>query len=96
MTPSMPAKLVCAALRMAIAQRRPAAGLVVHSDRGSQYASDAYRTLLAQHGLRASMSRKGNCWDNAVMERCFLNLKMERIWQRDYANHGDALLQTVG
>ncbi|WP_275661630.1 IS3 family transposase [Laribacter hongkongensis] len=90
MAPGMPAGLVCAALRMAIAQRRPAAGLVVHPDRGSQYASDAYHTLLARHGLRASMSRKGNCWDNAVMERFFLDLKMERIWQRDYANHGEA------
>lgn len=90
MAPGMPAERVCAALRMAIAQRRPAAGLVVHSDRGSQYASDAYRTLLARHGFRASMSRKGNCWDNAVMERFFLNLKMERVWQRDYANHTEA------
>ena len=75
---------------MAIAQRRPAPGLIVHSDRGSQYASEAYRTLLARHGARASMSRKGNCWDNAVMERFFLNLKMERVWQRDYANHAEA------
>ncbi len=90
MAPSMPAELVCAALRMAIAQRRPAPGLIVHSDRGSQYASEAYRTLLARHGARASMSRKGNCWDNAVMERFFLNLKMERVWQRDYANHAEA------
>jgi transposase InsO family protein len=46
--------------------------------------------LLERHGLRASMSRKGNCWDNAVMERFFLNLKMERVWQRDYANHAEA------
>jgi transposase InsO family protein len=90
MAPSMPAELVCAALQMAISQRNPAPGLIVHSDRGSQYASDAHRALLARHGLRASMSRKGNCWDNAVMERFFLNLKMERVWQRDYANHADA------
>ena len=46
--------------------------------------------MLERHGLRASMSRKGNCWDNAVMERFFLNLKMERVWQRDYANHAEA------
>lgn len=91
MAPSMPAELVCSALQMAIAQRRPAPGLIVHSDRGSQYASDAHRTLLARHGLRASMSRKGNCWDNAVMERFFLNLKMERVWQREYANHAEAV-----
>jgi len=91
MAPSMPAELVCAALQMAIAQRQPAAGLVVHSDRGSQYASAAHRAVLERHGLVMSMSRKGNCWDNAVMERFFLNLKMERVWQRDYANHAEAM-----
>lgn len=90
MAPNMPAELVCAALRMAIAQRQPPAGLVVHSDRGSQYASDAHRALLARHGFLGSMSRKGNCWDNAVMERFFLNLKMERVWRRDYANPEEA------
>lgn len=91
MAPSMPADLVCTALQMAITQRQPAPGLVVHSDRGSQYASEAHRALLARHGLVGSMSRKGNCWDNAVMERFFLNLKMERVWQRDYANHAEAM-----
>jgi transposase InsO family protein len=91
MAPNMPAELVCSALQMAIAQRQPSAGLIVHSDRGSQYASDAHRALLNRHDLRASMSRKGNCWDNAVMERFFLNLKMERVWQHDYANHAEAM-----
>lgn len=91
MAPTMPAELVCSALQMAIAQRCPAPGLIVHSDRGSQYASEAHRALLDHHGLRASMSRKGNCWDNAVMERFFLNLKTERVWQRDYANHAEAM-----
>lgn len=91
MAPNMPAELVCSALQMAITQRQPPAGLIVHSDRGSQYASHAHRALLARHGLQASMSRKGNCWDNAVMERFFLNLKMERVWQRDYANHTEAM-----
>lgn len=91
MAQSMPADLVCAALQMAIAQRNPSPGLIVHSDRGCQYASDAHSALLARHGLRASMSRKANCWDNAVMERFFLNLKMERVWQRDYANHAEAI-----
>ena len=90
MAPTMPAELVCSALQMAITQRCPPPGLIVHSDRGSQYASEAHRSLLERHGLRASMSRKGNCWDNAVMERFFLNLKMERVWQRDYANHAEA------
>lgn len=91
MAPTMPAELVCTALQMAIVQRQPSAGLVVHSDQGSQYASEAYRTLLNDYGLIGSMSRKGNCWDNAVMERFFLNLKRERVWQRDYANHAEAV-----
>lgn len=90
MAPSMPAKLVCDALNMAVQQRRPAPGLIVHSDRGSQYASELYQDLLAEHGFVCSMSRKGNCWDNAVAERFFLNLKMERVWQRQYANHTEA------
>ena len=91
MAPSMTAKLSCTALQMAITQRKPPPGLLVHSDRGSQYASELHRALLRRHGLQASMSRKGNCWDNAVMERFFLNLKMERVWQRDYANHAEAI-----
>jgi putative transposase len=90
MAGDMQATLVCQALQMAIVQRQPAAGLIVHSDRGSQYASAAHQAMLAKHGLVGSMSRKGNCWDNAVMERFFLNLKMERVWQRDYANHAEA------
>lgn len=90
MAPTMPAQLVCDALNMAIVQRRPAPGLIVHSDRGSQYASESYQDLLTKHGFVCSMSRKGNCWDNAVAERFFLNLKMERVWQRQYANHAEA------
>lgn len=90
MAPSMPAELVCSALQMAIYQRQPPPGMIVHSDRGSQYASEAHRALISRHALRASMSRKANCWDNAVMERFFLNLKMERVWQQDYANHAEA------
>jgi len=89
MSPTMHTELVSRALLMAIGQRKPAAGLILHSDRGSQYASHEYQNLLKQHGIICSMSRKGNCWDNAVMERFFLNLKMERVWQRDYANHLD-------
>ena len=90
MANAMPAGLVCAALQMAIAQRNPPPGLIVHSDRGTQYASAEHQALLKKHGLVGSMSRKGNCWDNAVMERFFLNLKMERVWQKDYANHAEA------
>ena len=96
MSKAMPATLVCAALQMAIVQRNPAAGLIVHSDRGTQYASTEHQALLAKHGLNGSMSRKGNGWadfgfcHNAVMERFFLNLKMERVWHKDYANHTEA------
>jgi putative transposase len=91
MAPSMHAELVCAALQLAISQRQPAPGLIVHSDRGSQYARALHQALLARHGLLASMSRKANCWDNAVMERFFLSLKTERVCQRDYANHAEAM-----
>jgi transposase InsO family protein len=91
MAPSMPAKLVCDALNMAIRPRQPNLGLIVHSDRGSQYASESYQKLLSKHGFACSMSRKGNCWDNVVAERFFLNLKMERVWQRQYANHAEAM-----
>lgn len=87
---TMPAALVCRALRTAITQRRPPRGLIVHSDRGSQYASAEHLALLDAHGAHCSMSRVGNCWDNAVVERFFLSLKMERVWQRDYANHAEA------
>ena len=90
MSPAMPAELVCRALQMAIGHRQPTVGLILHSDRGSQYASHEYQALLRQHAIICSMSRKGNCWDNAVMERFFLNLKMERVWQRDYANQLEA------
>lgn len=86
----MPASLVCDALRMALNRRQPPSGLLLHSDQGCQYTSDAWQRLLADHRIRASMSRRGNCWDNAVVERFFLNLKMERVWQRRYANHGEA------
>jgi len=91
MAPNMPAGLVCTALQMAIAQRQPPPGLIVHSDRGSQYASDEYRRIIENNGFVGSMSRKGNCWDNSVMERFFLNLKMERVWRRQYANHMEAI-----
>ena len=87
----MRASLVCSALNMAIIARQPASGVFVHTDQGSQYASDDYCALLAKHQLMASMSGKGNCYDNAVMERFFLNLKMERVWQTYYANHQEAI-----
>jgi transposase InsO family protein len=91
MASHMQASLVCEAVQMAIGCRNPTPGVLMHTDRGSQYASEAHTRLLAKHGLVPSMSRKGNCWDNAVTERFFLNLKMERVWQRQYANQGEAL-----
>ncbi len=57
----------------------------------TQYASTEYQVLLKKYGLIGSISRKGNCWDNAVMERFFLSLKMERVWQKDYASHSEAV-----
>jgi len=80
----MKARLVTDALRMALWQRRPDAGLIVHSDRGSQYASKAYRGLLEANAFVGSMSRKGDCWDNAVAESFFASLKKERVQWRHY------------
>jgi putative transposase len=79
----MKAQLVCDALTMAIWQRRPQAGLVVRSDRGSQYASKDYRRLLKAYGFIGSMSRKGDCWDT-VAESFFGCLKQERVHWRNY------------
>ena len=73
----MTTALVTRALTMAVNLRNPPPGLMHHSDRGSQYASKAYQRLLQQHGMVCSMSRKGNCWDNAPTERFFSSLKRE-------------------
>ena len=72
--------LVCLALERAVVKRRPAAGLILHSDRGAQYTSGDYRALAKSYHMRQSMSRKGNCWDNAVAESFFRSLKVERIY----------------
>jgi transposase InsO family protein len=77
--------LALEALGMALARRRPPRGLVHHSDRGSQYASAAYQTRLAQHGIQGSMSRRGNCWDNAVAESFFATLKVELVHHVSWA-----------
>ncbi len=87
----MTADLVCTALQVAIHTRQPPKGLIMHTDRGSQYCSQQYQDLLSQHGIVCSMSHQGLCYDNAVMERFFLNLKMERVWQQYYANHQEAI-----
>jgi putative transposase len=84
MADHMRAELVTQALAMAIGQRQPAAGLIMHTDRGSQYGADSYRQLLTQHGMQPSMSRKGNCWDNAVAESFFHTLKTELIYLEDF------------
>ncbi|HWM23574.1 MAG TPA: IS3 family transposase [Chthoniobacterales bacterium] len=84
------ARLVIAALRMALLQRRPKAALVIHSDRGMQFASAAYRQVLAQHGLIASMSRKGNCYDNAFIESFWSSLKYELVYHQRLATLAEA------
>lgn len=83
-------KLVKDALKLAVAQRQPSPGLVHHSDRGSQYASADYRVLLTAWGMVASMSRKGNCYDNAPMESFFGTLKTERVHHRRYRTRAEA------
>ena len=79
MADHMRAELVCDALRMALLSRRPPAGLIFHSDRGSQYTSSEFRGLLAEHRVRQSLSRPRQCWDNAVAESFFATLKTELI-----------------
>ncbi|MGH7261739.1 MAG: IS3 family transposase [Nitrospiraceae bacterium] len=78
------------ALRMALAARRPQPGLIHHTDQGAQYTSLAYQQMLAQQGLAASMSRKGNCYDNAVVESFFSTLKNELVHDRDYRTRDEA------
>ena len=78
------------ALRMARAARRPAPGLIHHSDRGSQYAASAYRAELAAHGMIASMSGKGDCYDNAVAESFFATLEFELIMRNDWPTKAEA------
>jgi putative transposase len=78
------------ALTMALAKRAPTAGLLHHSDRGSQYAATSYQRVLAAYGLLPSMSRKGNCWDNACVESFFGTLKRELVDQRRYVTRDEA------
>jgi len=72
--------LVIKALKMATGNHRPGTGLLMHSDRSSQYASNEYQKLIKKHGMICSMSRKGNCYDNAVMKSFFHTLKVELIY----------------
>lgn len=82
--------LVEQALSMACAVRKPEAGLLHHSDRGCQYTSQAYQAFLSKQGIIVSMSRKGNCWDNAVVERFFGALKRECTSREHFKTHGAA------
>lgn len=95
MSDRIDAALVCAALRSAYWQRKPAPGLIVHTDRGSQYASHEYRRIACDMGITMSMSRKANAWDNAAMESFFKTLKVERIYQVRYDTHAQARLDIV-
>jgi transposase InsO family protein len=82
--------LTAQALWRAVRSKRPAPGLILHSDRGSQYCADDYRKLVAQFGMQASMSRKGNCYDNAPMESFWGSLKNEMIHHQKYATRANA------
>jgi putative transposase len=90
MATHMRVSLVNDALLMALWSRKPEKGLIWHTDRGSQYASGGHRTLLKDHGIIQSMSRKGNCWDNAVSESFFHTLKTELIHHYQFANREEA------
>jgi putative transposase len=94
MAERMTADLVCDALKMAIFRRKRPKGVIVHSDRGSQYCSGAYRQLLDLHQLRGSMSAKGNCYDNACAESFFHSLKVEAI-HGERLNSREAMRQAV-
>ena len=90
MSSRMNSQMVCDALTMAIWNRKPSRGLICHSDRGSQYASKKYRKLLEANGFLGSMSRKGDCWDNSVVESFFGSLKQERVHWENYQTRYEA------
>jgi transposase InsO family protein len=84
-------ELALAALRRALVVRRPAAGLLHHSDRGSQYCSNAYQAELRRHGIVISMSGRGNCYDNAMVETFFKTLKSELVWRTAFQTRTEAI-----
>lgn len=90
MSDRIDSRLVVDALQMAVQRELPGAGLVAHSDRGVQYASEHYQALLKQKGITCSMSRKGNCWDNAPMESFFATLKKELVHRERYETRSQA------
>jgi transposase InsO family protein len=95
MSDRITADLVCQALKSAYWLRKPTEGLIMHSDRGSQYASDSHRQLIKSYKMIQSMSRRGNCWDNAAMESFFKTLKVERIHLLRYETRALAKLDIV-
>jgi putative transposase len=95
MSARMKAQLVCDALTMAYWRRKPPAGLIMHSDRGVQYAADEHRKLIARYRMVQSMSRKANCWDNAPMESFFKTLKVEWVDRIRYATRAQARLDLI-
>ena len=90
MASRMKENIVINALKMALLKRKTSRGLLLHSDRGSQYAASVYQALLAKHGIQCSMSRKGNCWDNSAMESFFHSLKIEHVYHENYATREEA------
>jgi len=90
MDEAMTSRLVVDALGMAVSGRLPGAGLLAHSDRGSQYASEHYRLLLGKHGIACSMSGVGQCWDNAPVESFFASLKKELVHHEKYTTRAEA------
>jgi len=90
MSQSLASDLVSDALKMALSWREPKEGLLHHSDRGVQYASEDYQQLLKDHGIRVSMSGRGNCYDNAMMESFWATLKTELVYLQRYASHESA------
>ena len=95
MQPHMQTSLVTDALRMAWFRRHPEPGLIFHSDRGSQYCSHAFQAALQGYGMRSSMSRKGNCWDNAPTESLWGRLKVGRLYGKRFATHRDAMDEVI-
>jgi putative transposase len=92
---SINTELALAALNQALALREPPDGLIVHSDRGSQYASEAYRERLLANNCLQSMSRKGNCYDNAPMESFFKSFKVEEAYHCEYETHEEATRSVI-
>jgi len=95
MQPTMKKELVIDALRMAWFRRHPDTGLIFHSDRGSQYCSEEFRALLRAYGMRSSMSRKGDCWDNAPTESLWGSLKVARLHGRRFATRRAAMDEVI-